>query len=66
MSSLHIDWTRCEGRGGCVDLLPELMDRDEHGYPVTTTNTPIPPELAAPARQAVRDCPRLALRLDPT
>ena len=26
MSRLHIDWTRCEGRGSCVELLPEVLD----------------------------------------
>jgi ferredoxin len=66
VSTLHIDWTRCEGRGGCVDLLPELMDRDAQGYPLTTTDTAVPRALAAPARQAVRDCPRMALRLTAT
>jgi ferredoxin len=65
VSTLHIDWTRCEGRGGCVDLLPELMDRDDQGYPVTATDVAVPRALAAHARRAVRDCPRMALRLDP-
>ena len=63
MTTLHIDWTRCRGRGGCVELLPELIGRDQFGYPLTTTDTPIPPTLPAHARQAVRDCPRLALKL---
>jgi ferredoxin len=31
---LHIDWTACDGRGLCVELLPELLDRDEWGYPL--------------------------------
>lgn len=63
MSTLHIDWTRCAGRGGCVDLLPELMDRDEWGYPTAATDVAVPRALTTHARQAVRDCPRLALNL---
>ncbi len=63
MSTLHIDWTRCRGRGGCVELLPELIGRDELGYPVTATDTAVPRALHRHAQQAVRDCPRLALRL---
>jgi ferredoxin len=65
MTTLHIDWTRCRGRGLCVELLPELMDRDEDGYPLTETDVPIPRALRAHAGRAVRDCPRLALRLAP-
>jgi ferredoxin len=32
---LTIDWTACEGRGWCVELLPEILTRDPWGYPVT-------------------------------
>ncbi len=63
MSSLHIDWTRCRGRGGCVELLAELIGRDEFGYPVVATDTAVPRALQRHAHQAVRDCPRLALSL---
>jgi ferredoxin len=63
VSTLHIDWTRCQGRGGCVELLPELIGRDEHGYPLAATDTAVPRALQRYARQAVRDCPRFALRL---
>ncbi|MCW2720656.1 MAG: ferredoxin [Pseudonocardiales bacterium] len=64
MTTLHIDWTRCQGRGGCVELLPELIGRDEWGYPLTGTDVAVPRALHGHARQAVRDCPRLALRLE--
>ena len=62
-ATLHIDWTRCQGRGSCVELLPEMFGRDEWGYPLTTSDVTIPRALQSHARQAVRDCPRLALRL---
>lgn len=60
---LHLDWTRCRGRGLCAELLPELIGRDADGYPLARTDTAVPDPLLDPARQAVRDCPRLALRL---
>ncbi len=65
---LHVDWTACEGRGLCAELLPELLTRDEWGYPLSRGGTPEPavaPELAGHARRAVAQCPRLALRLLP-
>lgn len=31
---LHIDWTACTGRGLCAELLPEVFDTDDWGYPV--------------------------------
>lgn len=70
--SLHIDWTLCDGRGLCTELLPELLERDEWGYPLQTlggagsrSDIAVPPDLASAARQAVALCPRAALRLGP-
>ena len=61
---LHIDWTTCDGRGLCTELVPELLDRDEWGYPLPRDpGTTVPPRLRAHARAAVAQCPRLALRL---
>ena len=63
---LHIDWTACDGRGLCAELLPELLAEDDWGYPVPrdgTTEPAIPGRLEGPARHAVDRCPALALRL---
>jgi len=61
---LHIDWTACDGRGVCAELLPEILRRDEWGFPLTRDPEPAVPEpLEGHARRAVRDCPRLALRI---
>lgn len=63
---LHIDWTRCEGRGLCTELLPELLDRDDWGYPLARDRSAepgVPHRLATDAHTAVRVCPRLALTL---
>jgi ferredoxin len=64
--NLHIDWTACDGRGLCTELLPEILDRDEWGYPLTRDGRrepAVPDNLAAHAKLAVAQCPRLALRL---
>jgi ferredoxin len=31
--ALKIDWTACDGRGLCADLLPELIAADPWGFP---------------------------------
>jgi ferredoxin len=63
---LHIDWTRCRGRGLCTELLPRLLGRDDWGYPIARGGVREPgvPASAMPeARRAVALCPRLALSL---
>jgi len=62
MSRLRIDWTRCDGRGLCVELLPEVLRQDDWGYPLAERSD-VPAAVEPYARRAVRDCPRLALRL---
>ena len=63
---LHIDWTRCDGRGLCIELLPGVLRRDPWGYPLTRDGSR-EPEIGAralgDARAAVARCPRLALSL---
>ena len=59
---LRVDWPSCQGRGLCHELLPEVVDLDEWGYPVVGGE--VTPDLLADARAAVRMCPRLALRLE--
>ncbi len=58
---LQIDPIACTGHGLCADLLPELIELDEWGYPIIRDS--VPPGLAAHARRAVNACPTLALRL---
>lgn len=62
---LHIDFTRCEGRGLCTELLPELLVRDDWGYPVGRggRDVPVPTALAEAAEDAVDLCPVQALLL---
>ncbi|WP_327004005.1 ferredoxin [Dactylosporangium sp. NBC_01737] len=66
MTALHVDWTACDGRGHCTELLPELLAPDEWGYPRSTDGgkePEVPPGLLPHARRAVQHCPRLALHL---
>lgn len=60
---LRVDWPDCQARGLCSEVLPELVTLDEWGYPVVTGE--VTDELLGSAREAVRTCPRLALRLLP-
>lgn len=63
---LHVDWTRCDARGLCLELLPELLVADDWGYPLSRTGGAapvVPSRLAEHADRAVAECPRLALRL---
>ena len=65
--NLHIDWTACDGRGLCVELLPEILDEDDWGFPLARdgsgSDPSVPPRLRPLAERAVTRCPRLALRL---
>lgn len=63
---LHVDWTRCDGRGLCQELVPELLVADDWGYPLSRTGEPSPviaPRVREHAERAVLECPRLALSI---
>ncbi len=61
--TLRIDPIACDGQGICVELLPEWIRLDDWGFPVVDPN-PLPETLETHARRAVRECPKLALRLE--
>ncbi len=67
MSRLRVDWPACRGHGVCAELLPELVDLDEWGYPLVDGDARIDDDraLLLAARTAVKACPALALHLDP-
>jgi ferredoxin len=60
---LRVDWTACDGRGLCTELLPEILTADDWGYPLAHTED-IDARLEPFARMAVDRCPRRALRLE--
>jgi ferredoxin len=55
----------CHAHGLCAELLPELIELDDWGYPVIA-DVDVPPRLRPLARRAVSVCPTLALRLRTT
>ncbi|MFN8124934.1 MAG: ferredoxin [Candidatus Nanopelagicales bacterium] len=65
MTTLTIDWTRCQGHGVCLAAFPERLDGDRWGYPqgVDTRGSELAPDEISAARTAVATCPAAALRL---
>ena len=70
--TLHIDWTKCDGRGLCTELIPDLLGRDKWGYPVAKgvdtsnrSNVAVPGSRLAATGDAIDLCPLLALKLIP-
>ncbi len=62
VAELRIDRIACDGYGLCAELLPELIELDDWGYPIVRS-TAVPSELLGLARRAVEACPVLALRV---
>lgn len=59
---LVVDRIRCDGYGMCAELLPELIELDDWGYPILRAGA-VPLGLVDHARRAVAVCPVLALGL---
>jgi len=62
VAELKVNMTACDARGLCVELLPEVIELDDWGFPIITA--PVPGWLEDQAHEPVRLCPRLALLLD--
>lgn len=60
---LEVNPIMCRAHGMCAELLPEMIQLDEWGYPLLD-HRPVPRALLAEARAAVAACPTLALRLE--
>ena len=58
---LRVDMLACDAYGYCAELLPEIIDRDEWGYPIITGE--VSRDRLSEARRAANACPKLALRL---
>jgi ferredoxin len=59
---LRVNPIACEGRGLCAEVFPEMITLDDWGFPIIRDQG-VPPGLRPAAEEAVRLCPRLALRL---
>jgi ferredoxin len=60
---LRVDPVACDGRGLCAEVLPELIRMDDWGFPIIAEGR-VPARLRADAVEAVRVCPKIALRLE--
>ena len=60
---LRVDPIACDGRRICAEILPELITLDDWGFPIVG-HFDVPVGLLDEAREAVRICPKLALRLE--
>lgn len=58
-----IDPVACEANGVCTRILPQVLELDDDDVLHLRIAT-VPTHLEERARQAVRDCPRQALRVD--
>ena len=58
---LEVDIRRCDAYGYCAEMLPDVVRRDEWGYPVVAGE--VDAERLQAARRAAAACPMLALRL---
>ncbi|HVN13942.1 MAG TPA: ferredoxin [Kineosporiaceae bacterium] len=61
---LHIDWTACEARGACLELLPHRLTTDDWGYPRPRdggSEILLHARDVPDAEEAVALCPRMAL-----
>jgi ferredoxin len=61
--TLRVDPIACDGRAVCAEILPELISLDDWGFPIIRADA-VPDHLSGEAREAIRICPKLALRLD--
>jgi len=59
---LRVNMIACDGRGLCAEVLPELISLDDWGFPIISGD--VTDDLQGQAGEAVRLCPRLALRLE--
>ncbi len=61
---LVVDFDQCEANGVCVKVSPELFKLDENDQLHILNKQPGPDQLAD-AQEAVRRCPKQALKLLP-
>jgi ferredoxin len=60
--NLIVNPIACSGHGACAELVPELIELDEWGYPIIEPSQ-VPEALERRVRKAVSSCPALALKL---
>jgi ferredoxin len=61
---LKINPVACAGHGLCAELLPELIELDDWGYPIVHNKGVVPPHFEELAQKAAEVCPTVALLLE--
>jgi ferredoxin len=60
---LAVDWTRCDGHGTCAALEPELVGRDDWGYPLLD-EVAVAGARDSRLRRLASVCPAMAMRIE--
>lgn len=60
---IEVDWELCEANAVCVGLAPDVFEVDDHDKLHLLVVEPNGEAQLAKVREAVRRCPRNALRL---
>jgi ferredoxin len=63
MARIRVNPVGCVGHGLCAEILPELVELDDWGYPIVGRDS-IPPDLERHAKRAADACPTLALLIE--
>jgi ferredoxin len=58
-----VDFDLCEANAVCMKVCPEVFEVDENDYLIIKNETP-PESLRAKLEEAVRRCPRQAIKLE--
>ncbi len=59
---IDVDFGLCESNGVCMGIIPEVFDLDDQDYLHVLTDD-VTPDNEGPVREAVRQCPRQAIRI---
>jgi ferredoxin len=59
---IEVDFGLCESNGVCMGIIPEVFDLDDQDYLHVLTDD-VTPENEGAVREAVRQCPRQAIRI---
>lgn len=61
---LRVNPILCDGYGYCAEIVPEMIQLDDWGFPIVSSKPIDDPNLINLSRRAVTTCPRLALLLE--
>ena len=64
LGKIVVDFGLCESNGVCMGIIAEVFDLDEQDYLHVLTDE-VTPENEQQVREAVRQCPRQAISIEP-